>query len=358
MRVLLINPWDGEIFPTPAIGYLQAVLKNAGIEVTAMDLKQALTTKGEYELVAVTFHSFSVKYAKDIRRHFKGRLICGGHHPTALPYQMIKIGYDQVVLGEGENAIIEIVLGNTEQMVSVPNTTDIIPDYTGLSFSGDMGIPVISSRGCAFSCNFCASSNFWNHRVKMRSADSVLCEIEHWKNKGYKTWMFEDDNFTFSKKRVYEICQGLDGKYLWQCASRAESLDIELCREIYRAGCRTVWLGIESFSQDSLDRCNKHTTAAKMITGIKNAEYCGLKTICQFIIGLPGDTEKDILETKQIIKNNRINAGFNIAWILPGTKIHEEAKKRGFTDDIYLSDGAPFYTYEHSLNEMKAWIGY
>jgi radical SAM superfamily enzyme YgiQ (UPF0313 family) len=60
-------------------------------------------------LVAVSFHSFSVAYALEIRKKIKrAKLICGGHHSSSLPKQMISIGYDQVVIGEGENAIIDI----------------------------------------------------------------------------------------------------------------------------------------------------------------------------------------------------------------------------------------------------------
>lgn len=103
MRVLLINPWQGELFPPPSLGYIQASIKTIeGIEVVAKDLSPALEDRSEYDLVGVSFHSFSVKHARLIREKFKTRLVCGGHHPSALPQQMLSIGYDQVCIGEGE----------------------------------------------------------------------------------------------------------------------------------------------------------------------------------------------------------------------------------------------------------------
>ena len=117
MKVLLINPWEGEIFPAPAIGYLQSILKINGVDVKAVDLPDIWSEKDEYDLVGVTFHSFSVKQAVRIRNYFKGRLICGGHHPSAMPEQMLSAGYDQVVIGEGEKAIINIINGDTSAKI-------------------------------------------------------------------------------------------------------------------------------------------------------------------------------------------------------------------------------------------------
>jgi anaerobic magnesium-protoporphyrin IX monomethyl ester cyclase len=314
----------------------------------------------------VSFHSFSVKYAKMIREKFKCQLICGGHHPSVMPDQMLGIGYDQVVIGEGENAIMDILCGNMDMVIYPEDCrgkyfktiNDIpIPDYSGLNFSGEIGINIISSRGCPYKCSFCASTDFWGSKYYMRNADSVLNEIKTRKSEGFKSWVFEDDNFTANKKRVFDICAGLDGELTWWCQGRAESLNEELCRELYRAGCRKIILGIESFSQATLDRNNKNTTVEKMIRGIEVAEKAGIATFCLFIVGLPGDSETDINETIRVLKKVKITQrGFNIAWILPGTDIYRKAKEYGFNDDVYLEDGAPFYTYEHNINTLQKWV--
>ena len=361
MKILLINPWDSEVFPTPAIGYLQATVKAHGHEVKAVDLSGIDSENDDYDFIAASFHSFSVRYAIRIREKFKGHLICGGHHPSSMPHQMLGIGYNQVVVGEGEQALIDIIEGNTSQIINGKqcNIDAIpIPDYTGLSYSGLMGMPIISSRGCPFHCNFCASTRFWGNKYRMRSSDSVLNELAYRINGGMRVWMFEDDNFTANKHRAMEICSGIAemGKFSWQCASRAESLDDELCRALSLAGCKTVWLGIESLCQDSLDRCNKHTTVAKMLNGIKTAHKYGIETISQFITGIPGDSIENIQETAFQIRKNKIGTrGANIMWILPDTLAYYKAKERGFSDETYLKTGAPFYTYEQDMNTLNKW---
>ena len=342
------------MFPPPSIGYLQGAILARGVEVKALDLDAALCEPDDYDIIGVTFHSFSVQHARRIREHFKSWLVCGGHHPSALPGQMIAIGYDQVVIGEGENAMIDILNGDRTQIKDRSNQhyksiNDIpFPNYSGLSHTDNV---IISSRGCPFRCNFCASTSFWGNKWKSRSAENVIAEINHF---GYKTWMFEDDNFTANKIRAIEICKGVRGS--WQCASRAESLDDELCAELKRSGCHTVWLGIESFSQSSLDRCGKNTTVERMIKGIETAERHGIATMCQFIIGLPGDTIEDIKQTARIRRRVRMSRyGVNIAWVLPGTNIYAKAKEKGMSDEVYLQSGAPFYTFEQSIETLRYW---
>lgn len=365
MRVLLIDPWPPDQLPPPSIGYLQAALKHWKVDVMAKNLPDALVDNSEYDLVAVSFHSFSVKYARQIRDRFKGKLICGGHHPSALPEQMLSVGYDQVVVGEGENAIIDIVQGKSDKVVYAKDSEHKyffgineypIPDYTGLNFGGPHGIPVISSRGCPFACNFCGSSSFWCHTYKMRSADNVILEIERRKAEGYNTWIFYDDNFTANKKRVFDICANLDGRLTWECVGRAESMDEELAKELYRAGCRKIHFGIESLSQDALDRMNKNTTVEQMLRGVEIAESHGISTMSLFLVGLPGDTLQNIQETRANRLRSRITQyGTNIAWVLPNTTIHMKAKEYGFNDNVYLETGVPFFTYEHSLTELNLW---
>lgn len=366
MKILLVNPWQAELFPPPSLGYIQAAAKAAGADVTAVDMGSesfADAAGQQWDIVGVSFHSFSVQHARNLRRLFEGQhLICGGHHPSALPQQMLDLGYDQVIKGEGENAIIDIINGNTNRIIE-GTAVDInampCPDYTGFKYTNAMGLPVISSRGCPFACSFCASKSFWGRRYRVRSADNVLAEIERNRAAGVMEFMFEDDNFTLHRERALEICDGLIamGSPRWQCASRAETLiDEELCRRMRQAGCHTVWLGIETLSQATLDRIAKHTTVGRQMLGVETAERAGINTMSQFIIGLPEDTLADIEETARNIKRSHIRRkGCNIAWVLPDTEIHRQAKLRGFDDSIYLDSGAPFYTYERSMNTLQYW---
>ncbi len=373
-NILLINPWAGESFPPPAIGYLQAALRHAlpnaeQVEVVARDLQPALDllSRRQFDFVGVSFHSFSVKYARAIRGAVtSGRLIAGGHHPSSsLGYQLEREGYE-VIRGEGEEQLVNIVAGTpvTARFATIDDYP--FPEYDGLTgywFGPSAVIPVISSRGCPFGCSFCASSAFWDRKWRPRSPSNVLAEIESLVMAGHRAWMFEDDNFTLDKNRASEICIGIQrlaakvGPLSWECASRSESLrDLAFCRLLVASGCHTAWLGVESLSQPVLDRCGKNTTVAAQEEGIRTAAAARLGTVCQFIVGLPGDTQADIDTTAARLADLPCRrAGANIAWILPDTAIHAAAKERGFDDEVYLTHGAPFYSYEQTPETLQRW---
>jgi radical SAM superfamily enzyme YgiQ (UPF0313 family) len=375
MKILLVNPWEGEIFPPPSIGYVAAAARqntNAEVVCANMDSAIRLLKSTSYDIVGVSFHSFSVRNARKIRAAVKGDsfLTCGGHHPSSsIGNQLLSIGYDQVVIGEGEGAISEIIAGNRSRVITVTNPYSIdkipFPQYEGLDFQRENGYPIISSRGCPFSCGFCASAQFWGHRWHPRSPSNVIEEIEYRiKNNRMRKWMFEDDNFTLNTARARTICEMIEkdifpkyGRMEWQCASRAESLmDEDLVESMVRAGCVKCWLGIESLSQDTLERFCKNTTVDRMSNGINTASRMGLNTHSQFIAGLPGDTREDIIVTVENMKNIRMGSwGCNVPWILPDTMIYSCAKKCGFNDNSYLEGGFITYTYEQSISTLMAW---
>ena len=73
--MLLINPWTADECPPPAIGYLQAVLKKYNVDVIARNLPEAMLLNDNFDIIGVSFHSFSVKYARQIRDKFRGKLV-------------------------------------------------------------------------------------------------------------------------------------------------------------------------------------------------------------------------------------------------------------------------------------------
>jgi anaerobic magnesium-protoporphyrin IX monomethyl ester cyclase len=380
-RVLLIHPWNPELFPPPAIGYLRAALQqeNPSIVVKSCYLDASGWPSDPVDFVGVSVHSFSVPHLPSLiqslrLRYPKAWLIAGGHHPSALPQQMLDIGFDQVVVGQGESALTDIVFrGERSRIYRKENSTRIlVPDYSDLDVGwtmplgcGGRAIAVLSSRGCPFECGFCASSQFWARKWHPLTPDETLMSLEAQIRK-YKlsAWMFEDDNFTLQRKRAIEICRAIKespytqfGRMPWHAASRAAVLqDEDLCRALKDAGCTHLWLGIESLSQKMLNLCKKQTKVESMIKGIQVASRVGLSCMCQFIVGLPGETEETIQETLVRLREAKPpNVGLNKAWILPGTDIHRKAREHGWTDDRFLQ-GVSFYECEWPPGTLDRWV--
>lgn len=385
MRVLLINPWQMGSLPMISLGYLKAYIKKhkPSVEVSFADEVTYSEIKGPFDIIGFSIHTAHLPNAIRILDFLKAKFpdanfIAGGHHPSALPEQMLEIGFNQVVIGPGGNAFLSIIEGNTADILDYRGDNidlDIISDYddqgAGSRVPGmtqNLGwkrMPILSSIGCPFSCSFCASSEFWKRKWTPRSAESVVEEMLYRLNTGRaSSFIFSDDNLTLKKNRAVELCELIKEKVLvkypkleWQCGSRTESLiDQDLCKSLYSAGCRWVWLGIESGSQKLLDSCSKGLRKEKQFEGIEEAYRNKLKTVGQFIVGLIGETEDTISETINFINSTHItNPGCNTAWLLPNTYFHSYALERGFNNDRYLTEGAPFFTYENSIETLVSW---
>lgn len=115
------------------------------------------------------------------------------------------------------------------------------------------GTVLVSSRGCPFSCLFCAATRFYGHNWRPRSPQNAVDEIEHLHNSygkfGLNGFYLGDDNFLVDRQRVFEICNLLIERGLshlrWFCQARVDSADPKLYSKMYEAGCRLLELGIE-----------------------------------------------------------------------------------------------------------------
>ena len=119
-----------------------------------------------------------------------------------------------------------------------------------------------------------------------------------------------DYDFTINKKRTITICRemrkrGLD--ILWACRSRVD-IDRELLQEMSKAGCGRIYYGIESGSQETLDRVKKGITLEQIEKAFKITKKIGIQTVGYFMIGSPSEKKEDILQTIKFAK--KLNPDF------------------------------------------------
>lgn len=272
-------------------------------------------------------------------------VIAGGPHATVRAEEVLKIcpAVDYVVRGEGEITARELIAA-IAPVCSVPvrayegtpcgvTTSAPLDALQGVSFRlggsirhnpprdrirdldqlappdralmmnratyspEDMGL-IMTSRGCPFSCTFCATDN---KQVRYRSIEHILREIRQVKA-AYGTTHFtlKDDSFTVNKKRVAEFCDALVRENLrigWECNTRVDLVDEEMLRTMKRAGCNSVKVGVESGSQNVLERMNKRITLDQVRAAARLFRKTGLHWTGYFLIGTPGETEEDIYKT-------------------------------------------------------------
>lgn len=395
MRILLCVPRnplnlqmkgiDFAIYPPLGLGYLASCLLKNGHDVKILDdniwkldLKQFKDIIRNFSPAVVGFNTYTfnintcflfAKYVKEMDSNIK--VVLGGSHVTCLPFEAINHDcIDMVVAGEGEETMVELIgalekekplkdirglvykeglqiknnfpRGLIDDLDSIPFPAYDIMDMgsyfqtTQLRFHNKKFGTIITSRGCSYECIYCSSKMF-GRRVRFRSPKNVVNEIELLVKKfGVGEIMFIDDTFTIDSSRVMSICdlillRGID--ISWTCNSRVNEASRKLYSVMRRAGCRAIFMGTESASQEVLDLMKKGITIEQVENAVKLAkEYIGT-VICSFIFGMPGDTlERAVSTIKFAKKLNPSHANFSIACPIPGSEIFEQEVKKGNID--------------------------
>ncbi|MFZ5644640.1 MAG: B12-binding domain-containing radical SAM protein [Bacillota bacterium] len=308
--------------------------------------------------------------AKILRRVVPGALfVCGGPHVSALPEETLRQApyLDVAVIGDGEEAMADLCSGvspgrvkgiahqtengpvRTERRVfkkdldflpyparhllnmdfHTSRTSAVIPNLTLRTTT------IVSSRGCPFSCSYCAESR---QKIGMRwhSPDYVISEIEHLlSNYRFEGLYFIDSMFEYNRKRAEEICRLMiklkfNKKFVWSVQARATSMDREFLTLMKEAGCRQIEYGFESGSQKILDAMGKK---ASVDTGVRIAELtrqCGIRVFANMIFGYPGETEEDLDQSFRFIEEIRPDAiGAYQLEAYPGTALYEQLVNEG-----------------------------
>ena len=194
---------------------------------------------------------------------------------------------------------------------------------------------LISGRGCLYNCSFCYKGF---RGMRQNSVDYMINHIKFLMNGyGINTFCFVDELFTANKKWINNFCDTLVSErlpILFRAWSRSDHIDRDLLHKMKEAGCYNIGFGLESGSQIMLDAMNKKTNVDRNREAIRLTREVGVTAVPTFIVGMPGETKKTILETVKLIKETGIDdGGVFFATPYPGTRIYEYAKKRGLIDD-------------------------
>jgi len=269
------------------------------------------------------------KYLSLIPKISNKRLIAGGAHATIFPQDVLELGYESVVAGEGELVIDSILKGSTgiHRSNQIVNIDDIpFPDRS--YFKGYRGpSPVMAGRGCPFQCTFCAKID-GEAKTRFRNPKSVIEELLTIPNDNI---IFYDDTFTLKKSWLEELCNGIIDagiKKSFRCSTRADRLTPEVVQLLKSAGFVEVCVGVESGSQRILDNLQKKTKVIDNSEAIKICHEQGLKFKAFMMLGNPGEGEESVQETYDWIRQNRPDKlGLYVFYPLPGCDIYDNPQR-------------------------------
>jgi radical SAM superfamily enzyme YgiQ (UPF0313 family) len=283
------------------------------------------------------------------------KIIVGSFHPTFCPEEVMQNpDIDFVVRGEGEIPLLRLMkelkkdspkwetvpgiyyrardgqVRNTPGVNMFPNLDELPIMARDLVLNCDYNVyrvhSVSSTRGCPYTCSFCADRRFWNGKVRRRSVGSVINEMRLLKDK-YKAVAvdFVDGTFTFDRKYVQTFCNALIDQKLdisWRCTARYDNLNEDLLQLMRRANCSGLYFGLESGSNRILKAVDKKMTVEGIVKVSKMVHDSGIPSVTSVLIGLPDETKEDAEETLEVMKTFKTDFfDVNSYMPLPGSSL-------------------------------------
>jgi len=320
------------------------------------------------DIVGVSVTSFTIFAGKEVCRIAKKadggiKTVLGGSHATIYPDETLNLKeVDYIVMGEGEEYFTRLVdsiekgvppvfngIGYkkkgvphikrdfklVENLDSLPFPARQLTDYKRyFSLLGKKKVTtsIMTSRGCPFSCNFCF--NQYNGRYRQRSIMNVISEIETCLKLGISEFFFFDELFTLNRAKVLEFCDEIMKrklKIVFDLRSRVDTIDEETLRRLKLAGCERIQYGVESGTQEILDRMNKRISLEKVRNVVGLTKKIGITTLLDFMYAYPGETKEQIRKTIDFAFDlDPDYVAFYPTTLMPMTKIYYDALKNGF----------------------------
>ncbi len=388
MKVLFVYPLPSRVSEhgmfSLGLASLSACLKAKGHQTDLLAVDKVVRSSIHHkissfppDLIGVTSTTDQFPLARkliaDLWATAKVPIVLGGIHPTVCPEESIALpGVTAVCIGEGEGAIQDIVqcLENRRSLDAIPNlwvrrpdgsvarndVRPLVEDLDTLPFPDrdlfeyriilrrrGCGLEVMASRGCPFPCSFCASHQLQElyhgkgRFVRFRSAGKVIEEIQQqvhrYPEAGSVT--FHDDTFNLNKDYLKELC-GMYARAIrlpFRCNVRADLLDAETLSWLKKANCAVIWIGVEAGNDSIRNRVlRKNLSQDQLLRAFDLARKAGIQTRAFNMIGSPGETKEDILETIRL--NQRLAPDElpppTIFRPYPGTSLHAYCVERGW----------------------------
>ena len=325
--------------------YLGSILKQNGFNVRVLNeniLKRSVRgSELKADFLLLSCLTPTIKRGFEIAAQFRvenpdGKILIGGPHVSFLGEEAA--GYvDHVVSGEGENIIVDLLkYGSSEKFIkgSPVKDLDTLPaiDWSILAKHERGAImPVMTSRGCPFACNFCSVAEMFGRKYRAMSPERVIHEVSQ---NSKKYTFFYDDNFTADLKRAHSIMDGLlamKKRKEWMAQVRADvSKDRELVKKMAASGCDRVYIGFESVNTNTLKTLKKGQSPEDIAHSIKTLHEFGIKVHGMFMYGSDADTENVITETRDFVKGNSIDSvQYMVLTPLPGTELFHRIESEG-----------------------------
>ena len=314
------------------------------------------------DLVALTVETYTARRAYEIAAEYRRRgvkVIMGGFQPTLLPEESARHA-DSIFIGDAET-LWETVINDARagRLAPLYSARPGVAQRGGVMarrdiFRGKGYLPVSLmqfSRGCRFTCDFCAVSKYFNRGHYLRDIRETVREIEQLERRFI---FFVDDNIASNREALKELCRALIPLRInWVSQASIDiTKDLELMDLMMKSGCLGHVIGFESINRDNLVNARKSPNLSGFSGYRKEVAILrdyGMQTWAAFTLGYDHETRDTIRETLEFALENHFTfAAFNILMPYPNTPLYDRLKAEG----RLLYDGKwwlhPDYRFNHA----------
>jgi len=336
--------------PNITLAYLHSILEMHGAEVRVLEVRR-LEQLEPADLYLISSSIVDCNFEREIgleaRRRFGAKVGFFGVFAATVP-EFYGEAADFIVKEEIENLAPALARGEIPGgVVSAGFVEDLnrLPHPKWDQFalrryryqivtSHGITLPMLGSRGCPYTCNYCPY--LVNSKYRVRTPENIAGEIEYLIGKyGIRGISFRDPNLTYAKERARELAELILSRGLnvrWGMEARTDRLDPELITLLHRAGLRSVEVGIESADEKIL-RANLRKAIPKthQESVIEHCHKLGIRVIANYTLGLPNDTVDGVMDTIRYAKKlNTFAIQFTVTTPYPGTQFYRNVQNQIF----------------------------
>ncbi|MDR0268159.1 B12-binding domain-containing radical SAM protein [Paenibacillus sp.] len=313
-------------------------------------------------------YAAALRIAQECRRLDPGRLIVfGGPHAGFVDRETLESFdfVDVIVSGEGEQTLLDLLNAYAagDSLHHVPGVTfrdgasiirnpprNVIDELDSLPFpayhlidnvdayyenSTDRFLEIEAGRGCPFKCKFCSTSLFFSRKYRVKAPEKLIEEMkwlkEHW---NISSFGLIHDNLTVNKAKIFDLCDAFlnsGESFTWYCSSRTDTINKEMMVRMKEAGCRGIFFGVETGSQEMQKNIGKRLKLQSAAQTFRDLMEVGIEATGSFIIGFPDEQLSDLEDTLSMAIELRMigirDIQFHPLSALPGTDLLDELEE-------------------------------
>ena len=335
------------------------------------------------------YHGEALEIARIIKQWDGGKIVVmGGAHISCDPEGVLKSPLiDYIVLGEGEirlpsllekiekGKILEIqeidgigyrvngevrinpLKGFVEDLDSLPHPSRELVSLDRYRIRKKRSTMILTSRGCPHRCAYCSSHLAMGTSFRSRTPEAILREMMECQNQyGIQIFDIEDDNFTYEKERAKKLMNLIieafgEGRLELSAMNGISftSLDGELLTLMKRAGFHTINLSFVSADPSMRKRMGRPEPATGFDNVLEKADQAGLNVIAYAILGMPGQTLEEMVDTLIYLMGKNVLIGPSVYYPTPRTPLFERCKKENILPQSFYqwrSSAFPIETKE------------